>query len=243
MHCCWVLDGGERPQFQPPQPSWSWEWRACKVTSPWSSALLCAGFRGGSSGCMECLAGSALSPVLLRFSLWLPGVQAAVAVVFITLCTEGKFSVCEQPSAVWTRKGEAKWGGQEVPGWKGSTRLPRWLEVPVGVFGAWMLLLLFFPPSRDDKCGTQSSGGVRRDSHRPLRRKGLPRMPMESELNGKPCRIIGSTPPNSCPPELWSRGWCEVPPPLVELWGKASLCFLLVRSTASTPKMLSNSHW
>lgn len=43
-----VLDGEQRPQFQPPQPSWSWERRACKVTPPRSSALLCSGFRAGA---------------------------------------------------------------------------------------------------------------------------------------------------------------------------------------------------
>lgn len=70
--------------------------------------------------------------------------------------------------------------------------------------------------------------------HRPLKLKGLPHTPVGGRLDGKSCRIISCMPPNSCPPERWSRGWHEVSsPPLRELQGKAVLRFLLSRSTAS----------
>lgn len=70
---------------------------------------------------------------------------------------------------------------------------------------------------------------MRRDSHRPLRLKGLPRMPVGGRLDEKSCRIIGCMLLNSCPPEHWSRGWHEVSsPPLRVLQGKAVLRFLLL---------------
>lgn len=75
-----------------------------------------------------------------------------------------------------------------------------------------------FPLAQDDVCSTQSCRVVRRDSHRPLKLKGLPHTPVAGRLDGKSCRIISCTPPNSCPPEHWSRGWHEVSsPPLREL--------------------------
>lgn len=111
-----VLDGGERPQFQPPLPRWSWERRACKVTPPRTGVLLCSGCRAGGSGCLELLAASGLSPVLRGISLWLPGVRAAVPAKYIRAYTKGMSSTCEQPSAAWTCWAEAKWDRQD--GWK-----------------------------------------------------------------------------------------------------------------------------
>lgn len=93
---------------------------ASKVTPPWSSALLCSGFRAGGSGCLELLAVSGLSQILHGISLWLPGVRVAVPEKYIRAYTEGKSSTCEQPSAAWTRGGEAKWDRQQVLSWRGQ---------------------------------------------------------------------------------------------------------------------------
>lgn len=54
-----VLNGEERLQFQPPHPSRTWEWMACKVTAP-QSDVLCSGFKAVSNGCLELLAVSCL---------------------------------------------------------------------------------------------------------------------------------------------------------------------------------------
>lgn len=58
-----LLNGGERLQFQPPHPSRTWEWMACKVTPPQSS-VLCSGFTVVGKGCLELLAVSGLFPIL-----------------------------------------------------------------------------------------------------------------------------------------------------------------------------------
>lgn len=63
-----VLNGGERPQFQPPQPDWTWEWMARKVTPP-QSCVLCSGFRAVGSACLEFLVVSGLFPILCGTSL------------------------------------------------------------------------------------------------------------------------------------------------------------------------------
>lgn len=63
-----VLNGGERLQFQPPHPSRTWEWMACKVTPP-QSGDLCSRFRAVGSGCLGLLALSGLFPILCGISL------------------------------------------------------------------------------------------------------------------------------------------------------------------------------
>lgn len=63
-----MLNGRQRPQFQPPRPSWTWEWMACKVT-PAQSSVLCSGLTAVDNGCPELLAVSGLFPILCDISL------------------------------------------------------------------------------------------------------------------------------------------------------------------------------
>lgn len=98
-------------------------------------------------------------------------------------------------------------GGSDLDG---PAHLPGWLEIPIKLFGTWMIVSLLLlmvdlvSSGLGDECSTQSCRGVRRDSHGPLRRKGLPHVPVGCGLGGKLCRIIGYTLPDLCPPVHWN---------------------------------------